>query len=357
MRKFYLYIAVFFLSATLWSCRELYYPDDIESNEKIPVIQGTIIDGEFPVVTIYWAIQYENSETQYISDAEVTISNNWGHVARFFESSPGIYRSYEIYGIAGNIYTLRVVLDDGREYTSTPQLLQMAPQIDSLYAIPGRHTAYQYGASGKPIYTQMEGLFINSDFSTNYPNTLYYRFNTDVVKLSSYTVGLGTPSSHSIFLWETTTMEKPYTVDFSVTMDNTQALYRHPVGYLRYYYDATLQTTSQTAPFTEAWIVKQSIYSISADVYQYYNSVGRQLSGNDQIFAPVASQVKSNIQCISDPRERVVGIFEASSLTTVYKAFGWKDLVNHRQKDLPYYPDVGTGSQENFPPDFWVYFY
>jgi hypothetical protein len=252
---------------------------------------------------------------------------------------------------------LRVKLADGREYESIPQLLQNAPEIDSIYAKPGRRTTYVYSGTGKPVTNEEEGLYINSDFSSYDDKTLYYRFHTIVVKEMLYSVELNTPASHSIYLWETTTMDNTYTVDFSVNKDNMQVLYKHPVGYLRYYYDATLQTETRTAPYTLAWIITQRIYSISPDVYQFYNSVGRQLSGTDQIFAPVASQVKSNIHCTSHLTEKVIGVFEASSLTTVYRAFSWKNLVYHRSRDLPYFPEVGDGSSERFPPDFWISFF
>jgi hypothetical protein len=342
--------------ALLFSCREVYYPEDLESNEDIPVIQAIIMNNQMPEVKIYWAVDYESDEIRYVSDADITMTDEFGTVTGFYESWSGHYYG-NITGIEGRTYTLRIVFDDGREFRSTPQLLQFAPQVDSLYVSPGKHSEYQYGASGKPVYTHMQGLFVKTDLSSVYPNTLYYRFNTRVVKLSSYTVDINSPSSYSVYLWETTNLDDSYSVNRSVTLDNTQVLYKHPAGFLRYYYDPSLQTSTSTAPYTDSWVITQSIYSISTDVYNYYNSVGNLLNGSDRIFSPVASQVKSNIFCVSDPKEKVIGLFEASSLTTIYRAFGWKGLDKYRFKNLDYYPDVGTGSQDRYPPYFWIYFF
>jgi hypothetical protein len=63
----------------------------------------------------------------------------------------------------------------------------------------------------------------------------------------------------------------------------------------------------------------------------------------------------SNIRCLSDPNNKVIGVFEASSLTTIYKAFGWKSLTDYSAIDLPYFPDIiHGGTTAAFPPDFWI---
>jgi len=356
MERIRLYIAIFLLSLPFLSCREIYYPDDIESNDKIPVIQGIIFENEAPVVKVYWALKYQDDVHDVISDAQVFISDDLGNFVQLIQAFPGTFTSFgEIYGMAGRTYTLKVIMPEG-EFESSPQYLQTAPYIDSLYADPGTRKSYTYGSSGKPVFNDEEGLNIISDLSGYQGSTLYYRFETTVVKLSVYAVEIGTPAAHSIFLWETWNLDNSYSVDFSVTQESRQVLFRHPVGFLRYYYDQMLETPTSTAPFTESWVVTHRIYSISPDVYQYYNSVGRQLSGNDRIFAPVASQVKSNIQCTTDPSQKVIGVFEAASRTIVYKAFGWKDLTIYKSKELPWFPEVGKGSSVSFPPDFWVYF-
>jgi hypothetical protein len=354
MKITFTYIILLLVTLMIFSCREVYYPDDLQSDENIPVIQGIIMEGQYPRVQLYWAVKYDSSDIRFISGAEIFITDDQGSVAQLFENMPGTYYGWDIVGTAGHTYTLGVVLPDGREYQSTPQFLQPAPQIDSIYARPGKHTSYKYGASGKPVYTEEQGLYINTDLSSDFNNTLYYRFQTHVVKETMYTVLLNTPASYSIFEWETINMEESHVVDYTVTQNNRQVLFRHPVGFLRYYYDAALATPDQTAPYTIAWIVTQNVYSISPDVFQYYNSVGRQLNGNDQIFSPVASQVKGNIHCISDPTEKVIGVFEASSITTVYKAFSWKTLTSYKYIELPYFPEVGTGSSDRFPPGFWI---
>jgi len=340
------------------SCTEVYYPEEINSTEKIPVIQGMILENNVPTVTLSWAIGYKNQNMEYISGASVYVTDNLDNRADLMEASGGRYTllSGEFRGIQGRIYTLHVTLPDGSEYASTPILLPARPNIDSMYASPGTKTVYSYFQFNEPIIEVQKGLYIMADLSANSDSMIYYRFNTKMVKEMVYTVGIGTPGSYSVYLWETSVVDNIYTVDLTITQNTRQVLRKHPVGFLRYYYDASQETPTTTAPYTVGWVLTFNVYSIAGDVYNYYNSISQQLSATDQIFSPIPSQIKSNIHCQSDPDKDVIGIFEASSVTTVYKAFGWNSFHAYRFKDLTSFPDqIQNGSMERFPPDFWIY--
>jgi hypothetical protein len=342
-----------------WSCREVYYPDEIYSDRKIPVIQGIILENEVPTVTLSWAIAYKDQVEENISGAYVYVTDNLGNSADLTESYAGTYTSYSSHftGIRGRIYTLHVELPDGSEYVSNPVLLQENPSIDSLYAEPVVKTVYTYNDRNEPIEQEQQGLFVQADLSADKDSMLYYRFNTRVVKEMVYTVGMGTPGSYSIFLWDVYSLDNTYSVDYTITKNSSQVLREHQIGFMGYFYDASLETETSTAPFTVAWIMTFNVYSISADVYQYYNSIAEQLSSTDQVFAPVPSQVKSNVRCINDPGKLVIGIFEAASRTTIYKAFGWRSMWDYNCRDLESFPDIYyNGSSERFPPDFWIDF-
>lgn len=350
------YSGLILLVAVSWSCRDVYYPDDIDSSARIPVVQGIITAGEIPRVTLTWARNYEDNVLEPIIGAEVYVSDDKGNLEALTETNPGNYSSLgDIIGVIGNTYTLRVVLPDGNEFLSKPQLLMQPPMIDSLYASPGTRDGVTYSSSKKPIITRQLGLHVSADLSGQGNKNLYFRFNTRVVKEMVYTADIGSPASHSVYLWETKYLDNSYSVDNTLPSDGGQLLPAHSIGFLWYYYDATLETETSTAPFTEGWILTFKVYNISQDVFGYYNSIGSQLNSDDQIFAPVASQVKSNLHCVNDPVQKVAGVFEASSYSVVYKAFGWNGLEDHYFKDLDWFPeDVGYGRQERFPPYFWV---
>jgi hypothetical protein len=342
-----------------WSCREVYYPDDLDSSQDIPVIQGMILEHEFPVVTLSWALGYREQNQEFISGAVVTVTDNLGNSVDLYETSFGKYTNYtdDFRGVRGRIYTLDVVLPDGTEYASSPVLLPGTPVIDSLYADPDIKTVFIYNDKNDPIPEDRPGLYIMADLSATTDSTLYFRFNTRVVKQMLYTVGIGTPGSYSVFLWEVYALDNFYSVNYTVPQENRQVLREHDIGFLPYWYDATLEGPNSTAPYTVAWDLTFNVYSISRVVYDYYNSIAKQLNASNQIFAPVPSQVKSNVWCTNFPEKDVIGIFEASSKITVYKAFAWKNLEEYKYQNLTSFPDINQGgSVPRFPPYFWIYF-
>jgi len=359
MKMLKTYLSGLLLVVVLWSCREVYYPEEINSTAQIPVIEGVIIENRVPAVTLYWALGYKDQDKVSISNARVTIWDNLGNSADLAETEEGYYTLYtnEITGTAGRTYTLQVELPDGSEYTSNEVPLLKNPEIDSLYATPEIATLISYNSYDEPIASEQEGLSVFADLSGNADSVLYYRFNTVILVESTYTIWPSTPGAKTVFVWETQTLDNIYSVNNTVTHNERQLLLEHPVGFLPFIYDRTLESEEATAPFIAAWIATFNVYSISADVYDYYNSMARQLNAQDQIFAPVPSQVKSNIRCTSDPGKAVIGIFEASSVSTIYKAFGWKNMEVYYYRDLVSYPqNLGKGSIIAYMPDFWISF-
>jgi len=342
-----------------WSCKEVYYPDEIISNEKIPVIQGLIVEDGSPEATLSWALGYKEQSTEYINDARVYVTDDEGNSEDLTSVGNGKYNGFtgEIIGTMGRTYTLHVELPDGKTYASKPETIARHPVVDSLYASPVLQTFNTYNSSNEPISEVQEGLSLKADLSGSGDSSLYYRFHTKVVKETMYTVGIGTPGSYSVFGWQSYTIDKSYSSGISVTQGLNQVLKDHDIGFVRYYYDVNLETQNSTAPYTIAWILTCDVYSISQDVYNYYQSIEKQLNSSDQMFAPEPSQIKGNVQCENNPDEKVIGIFEASSKTTAYRAFGWESLTKCYHKDLDYFPpDVTGGSVDRFPPSFWINF-
>jgi hypothetical protein len=341
------------------SCEDIYHPVSIDSSAKIPVIKGKILENEAPSVTLSWATGYENDTLIYISGAQVYVDDNAGNSVQLYEMYAGYYSAYsnELTGVVGRSYTLRVVLPDGNEYTSIPVLMHVKPVIDSLYAHTGTREVYSFDATNDLMTETQKGLFIQSDLSQNSDSILYYRFNTIVLKEMVYIIGKDAPQSLTVYQWEISALDNDYSVDFSIAQNHRLALREHPVGFLRYYYDFGLETESTSAPSTVGWVLTFNVYSISVDVYNYYNSIANQLNSNDQLFAPYPTQILSNIRCVKDPSKKVLGVFEASSVTTIYKAFEWWSMDHCKSMDLASFPDIRySGSEVSYPPNFWIHF-
>ncbi len=347
------------VALVLFSCREVYYPDELNSGKAIPIIHGQIAEDESPEVVISRAMDYESSTPDYISGAEVIVSDNRGNSVTLTEITPGHYVDAvrEIFGIIGTEYKLLVKMEEGEEYASSIVTMPGRPIMDSLYAEPGTKKSTGYNQYGNPYSVTHEGLHISSSLGANGDSTLFYRFNTTVLKESTCIKDPGTVSATPMFIWERYTLDYIYSVDYTVKDGSRQVRPEHPIGFLRYFYDPTQATPKYSAPVITGWVITFKVYAISSDVYYYYQSVGAQLNSGDQMFAPVPSQVKSNMRCTTNPEQAVIGLFEATSSSTYYKAFRWIDLDSYEYVNLGSFPaDIQNGTKLYFPPSFWVSF-
>jgi hypothetical protein len=353
----------FWLALTIvtWSCTEVYYPDDIESTDRIPVIQGVIHENEGPYARLSWALRYGDTQTEFISGAEVQVTDDQGNLVTLQETFNGYYTetSGEFKGMVGRTYTIHVRLPNGNEYESSPAYMYGQPRIDSLYANPGIRKINSVSATNTLYTENQQGLYVLADLSYSADSVIFFRFHTKVLNEITYTENPGTLSAQIVYKWNTSILGEVYNVNKTTEYDDWQLLREHSVGFLHFNYDPDPESYSswRTPDFPSCWVLISKVYTISPEVYEYYHSMDLQLNANDQMFAPVPSQVKSTIQCISDPARDVIGVFEASSVVTVYRAFGWKNDEEYQYKELESFPeDIQDGMIRNYPPDFWVLF-
>jgi len=337
------------------SCKELYYSDEIGSDDWVPVIQGTIMEGTSPVVTLSWASGYYDKEVQYISDASVTITDDTGNEIVLSEETKGTYVNYSYTGVQGATYTLHVLMSGGDEFTSAPVTIPVRPVIDSVYANPEEITVYLYDYSGAPVTEKRKGLYIMSDLSNSGDTTLYYRFNTYIVKEMTFVQNPGSLNARQGYTWVAYTLDDLYTIENSIPLAGKQVVPEHDMGFLEYVYEASRGNRQSTAPYTTGWVVVTKVYAIPRSVYDYYYTMKEQLNADDQIFAPVPGQIKSNITCVNNPEKQLAGVFEAASLAVSYKFFHYIDLNLYTSKDLPDFPEgITSGTTIGYPPSFWV---
>jgi hypothetical protein len=341
------------------SCKEVYFPDDISSVEQTPVIKGMICEGSSPTVSISYAMgYYENTETP-VSNATVVITDNFGNQVELLEESAGSYKpaSDEFKGVIGRVYTLHVNTPDGNEYESVPVKINERPVIDSIYAHTGELEVISYDPNGEPYTSEKirEGLYVFTDLSAETNSSVYYRFNTSVTKLYLYFTPTMT-ATIATYVWERpAVIDDFYSVDFSISNNGRQILPEHKIGYLPWIFLGNLPPGAFSLSTRYVLILK--VYAISAGVYDYYHSIDQQLNSNNQMFAPVPSQIQTNIRCVNDPARTVSGVFEASSMAVSYKAFLYLDKNRFRSKTLTAFPDsLESGSQMWNPPDFWFDF-
>jgi hypothetical protein len=355
-------ILIFF--ALLLACQEVYNPDDIDADLKIPVIEGYLHDGPGPYrVELFWAAGFYDRSYTPISGAYVTISDNQGNVEILTESANGRYYTDKngIRGTSGRIYTLHIELTDGSIYESAPVQMQAPEKIDTIYAEIGKKEYTSRNLYGDLMIKRKGGLYLYTDIKTEPGDNRFFRFYSRVVSQSQYSVlyvNLGAISPVYVYCWDIWSLNEIVNVKSTILSNNEQVIKRHNIGFLPYSFDSRPQDDTTGPVIPKGWIVSTTAYSIQKDAYEYYSSVVKQLEAEERMFDPVPSQVTGNIHCLSDTGKLVLGLFEVASKTLRHTAFDWATRRNYYSiLNLPEYnAPVVDSCQDTIIPDFWITF-
>ena len=342
----------------LSSCQKPYYPENLDSGEKIPVIQGFINNGPGPYeVTLSWASPFESEQIEPIEDATVFIYDDLGNEEQLTMSTPGHYftSNDEFVGIPDRIYFLHFELSNGDTYESTPTKLEIVPMTYSLYEQAGTQEGYEVSSyDGEMLIKTYDGLYYYVDMTLNTTQQHYFYYSTKSFRQTYRYIGKVTERC-----WNIEYLDEVPNIKATIEKNNKQIIKGHKLGFIRYYNQDPLTTEPSDAM---GWILMTTFYSVSNEVFNYYQSVAKQLKSNNQIFDPVPSQIKGNIKCLTDTTKTVLGVFEVAAKYSVNTGVYWSPSSERIRKvelspDYAGPPTTNECSGDPTPPDFWINFF
>jgi len=301
------------------SCREVYFPDDLEQSQPILSVHGILYENDQPLIKLSWTLGYYDDIENPVNNALVIFSNESGMADTLAEvEQTGLYTIPFLYGFPGAEYTLRIETEDGNIFMSNPVKMPPKPVVKDFYVEKANETEYVYNADGKIKQYSIPGIMVYTDLEGEGEDDHYYRFRTRAVEQRGYIK----PPNTQYEYYELEKMNDLYDVAKSTLFNNQQTVKRHEDIFLAEPggpdYDNTWSADGYGYSFYMSYIITHRIYSISSDVYEFYESMKEQLTAENEIFAPVPSKIKSNIFCINNDDARVIGVFEASSYVTLY---------------------------------------
>jgi hypothetical protein len=131
MKRTLLYI--FIASTFLQACEE---PMDVKFNEtgtKKLIVEGSITtDTMSHMILLSWSSDFfSNDPQQMVKNADLRITDGVKSF-KLNETIPGVYLTEpSVYGETDKTYTLKIKLEDGREYTASDRLNSL-PEVDSV---------------------------------------------------------------------------------------------------------------------------------------------------------------------------------------------------------------------------------
>ncbi len=303
--KFIPYIVIIGLLFAL-SCVTPFNPDTQTLDQKL-IVDGLVTDQPGrSLITLSLTADYTlGALNYYATKATVYTTDNANKRTDYKETSIGVYQPADVAwkGVPGETYTLFVTTSDGRQFKSTAQKLNPVAPIDTVY--------YEY--TKKPnvgVLTFDKGFDLYADTRdpatpgnfyrwswTNYAPLVFCRTQDITTRGITTTYGYGCCEP----CWD---ILRCYSCN-NVASDsriNGNKISRQPITRIPY--------TS-----TERYYVEVEQQSLSAESFQYWNTVAQLTQNNGGIFDATPVQLKGNITCTNREGEPAFGFFGASGVS------------------------------------------
>jgi len=280
----------------LTGCITEFVPVTDEKKELL-VVEGLITDQPgINTVKLSKSMPFgKKSEAKPLSGCFVSISDNEGNWYWLNENAPGNYisDSASFRGRQGEVYTLHITAGDGTNslnYESYPVEMIPVPPIDSIYYEKQiiKEDYLNYGGIDEcQIY-----------LDTHDPQNLnkYYRWDFD----ETWVLRLLWPVE-KIKCWVSDT-STTINIKSTAAFDESRII-RHPVTYISNTTDRLLRKYS----------ISVNQYSLSEDEYVYWEKIQNITDQTGGLYDIIPASVPSNIFCVENPGEDVLGYFSVSA--------------------------------------------
>lgn len=330
----------------LFACVKPYEPPAIKAKNNYLVIDGVINSTTNGITTIVLSRSKNLVDTvSFIPElnAKVSIESAAGLRYNLIDSNQiGKYTSAPLNLNPADQYKIRITTSNNNQYESAFVNVKTTPAIDSI--------SWNQDKINKGV---------NLKVSTSDPNnkTKYYRwdfvetwqYNTKEiaqwVNVDGYIRSLGID-----FLNDPLQTHQCWTTKLS-----PQIIVGNSIGLAK---DVISMQPLHFIPYNdERLTIKYSIlvsqYALSQDAYNYWQLVQNNSQSLGTLFDLMPSQLVSNITCVSDPNEPVIGYISASSIQQK-RIFIRNNEVNNWIKRIPGFECI-TQVIETNPTDFRKY--
>ncbi len=305
-------------------CVEPFIPE-LEDNDAVEllVVEGLITNetGPFGIrltstVPVY---AYRNIFTNSlpVTGAAVQIIDDKGNIYPLYENDAGWYETAEkdLKGIPGNIYTLMINTIDGREYESSPVLMQEAPEIDRVHYQEISRTHFD-------LETPYEENWLNILVDSKAPGKEITYFKWDFEETWEFEmpgyieVWHGTGEGAPPPTWESIDIaqeKKHCWVTESSSSILIKSTVDDPSNEVRSFIVQTIGPQHDRLNIKYSVLVKQ--YVISRDFYNYFKRIREANEETGGIYEKTPAQILGNIHCCNKD-ENALGYFMASAVKT-----------------------------------------
>ena len=301
-RRYVIFPFLLILTLSAIKCIDPFNPK-LDRYQSLLVVDALLTDEAVPsYVRITRSSLTPDEAPPTVTGASVSITDDMGNNSSLNEVSEGIYKTDTLTfrGVEGREYTLKIHTEDGKEYESEPGILHKARDIDTVYFSRDRKTM----DNGE----EQDGITIYIDSKD--------------------------PTEHKYFRWSYEEWWKfsiPYPVKYQYI--DEEHIYQIPAENVTCYKNRNsdevliqLRDPEVNAEFIKSpicfiaseksdrlliqYCIQVSQYAISEKEYEFWSMMKEINESGGDIFDKQPFPVISNIHCVSDPAENVLGYFQ-----------------------------------------------
>lgn len=345
-------------------------PLDLKEYPSEPglVVNGMITDKPGPyTVTLHMSSSADTDidRQPVVSGAHITLYDDIGNQEELTETSSGTYQTAAngLRGTLGRSYHLRILVNE-KEYVSKDSRMLPAGAIDEVYGEFAQNSINHDDISQPQDAIR---IYLNSHGETGYPNLFRWRWS-GIYQVHTYPelntrlerdVEVPDPLPCSGYINDEGVLRAVSPCECCdcwvseagdrILLSNNQFVEN---GVFRKELIHTFPVTSQRFFYKYRIVVEQ--LSVDEEIYDFWRLIEAQQSSGGNIFQPNTIRVKGNVTCVTDPKENVLGIFAACSITE--KAY----VIPRGLINKPLYPDSliadcrqAYSPATNVRPPFW----
>ena len=350
MDKFFKYY--FLLVFALTACEQIYTPK-IESRESVIVADARIVDGKSDnFIRLYESKGFNDDSNKYpnIVGAQVYIVDNNYDEVKLNESADGIF-PVTVNLNPDNKYKIRIEYG-GNTFESSFEPVPEIPDLDTVYGIAGTKIIQQSGDNNVNDFKEVAGVQLYADILTK--NDLpYYKFTARKVIQYTYPVLDEEEVWQTMYAWLSTYPKDLYNIASPPEFSTSTEILKHPLFFM----EKSVRSSVDSGYYFAGWILILNQCGLSESGYNYYDDLNNQLGSEGRLFDPLYVQARSNLKCVNDSKQLILGNFEISSFKEhrFFVQF-MSNKTGYLVKPIPYFYEIPlSGKQMTYPPDFWEY--
>lgn len=285
------------------SCISDYEPKGIDMIRDLLVVDGIITNGETKInLRKSIGLTDKFNKDEFVNDAKVTVERQDGvqYVGTLF-SDKGDYRITTGELDMEQPYRLRVLVG-GLEYESDYVIPVATPPIDNV--------KFQQAGRGEEVHLCVSTH--NDQEGSKYYRWIYkenWEIKAEMFMVAEYTTDEGVlkydlvSSNNAYYCWSKDSTK-------AILLGTSDKLTENVISNKR-----LLTISPDNQRLSIMYHVEVEQYALHREAYDYYFNLQKNVEEPGSLFAPIPSELKGNIRCVSNPEIPVIGYVEVSTVT------------------------------------------